>query len=305
MTIKRPVEAVRGQSLFDFDFPVYVNRARETFALQEHSHDFVEMAYVEEGKGFHYIDDQVVPAGKGDLFYIPVGVSHVFRPADAAAKPLIVYNCVFSLELFDRIIDSHSLLLPAEKADALLAIRSRTTWLRTEGPMADEAGRLMLRLHQEYALRRENRGLMIVTYIIQLLLTLVRSLDEENRGTFAGDDSRMEAATRLIRQHVQNPLSLTDISTKIHIGKRQFNRLIKKATGQTYTDYVHSLQIERCCELLRTTGGKIYEIAEKSGFKDMKHFHAIFKRKLGLSPREYRRRAEQAASVKANAMPEQ
>jgi YesN/AraC family two-component response regulator len=34
----------------------------------------------------------------------------------------------------------------------------------------------------------------------------------------------------------------------------------------------------------------VYEIAEAMGFKDMKHFHAIFKRKTGLSPREYRKR---------------
>lgn len=290
MTIRRPIESMQGQMYFGCDFPVYVNRASETFNLQEHSHDFVEIAYVAEGKGFHYIGDDIVPVRKGDLFYIPVGISHVFRPADAAVKePLIVYNCIFGLELFDRIIRSHSLLLPSENAGALLAVRNRTEWLKVEEQSADVRS-LVQRLYQEYALRQEGRGLMILAYVVQLLLTLYRSMDGGHSRSYADADSRIEEAIRYIQLHLDAPLPLTDISAKINIGKRQFNRLIKKATGQTYTDYLHSLQIERCCEQLRTTDRKVYEIAEAMGFKDMKHFHAIFKRKTGLSPREYRKR---------------
>jgi AraC-like DNA-binding protein len=283
---------MQGDMFFGIDFPFYVNRAYETFNLHEHSHDFVEIAYVAEGKGFHYIGDRIVPVRKGDLFYIPVGISHVFRPADAAVKdPLIVYNCIFGLELLDRIIRSHSLLLPSEEANALVAIRNRTEWLKAEEPSAD-ARNLMQRLHQEYAFRQEARNLMILTYVIQLLLTLYRSIEGGPSRMDIDTDSRMDDAIRYIQQHLDSPLSLTDISAKINIGKRQFNRLIKKATGQTYTDYLHSLQIERCCEQLRKTDRKVYEIAETIGFKDMKHFHAVFKRKTGLSPREYRKQSK-------------
>ncbi|TMV52786.1 helix-turn-helix domain-containing protein [Paenibacillus mesophilus] len=292
MTIRRPIESMQGDMFFGIDFPVYVNRATETFHLHEHSHDFVEIAYVAEGKGFHYIGDRIVPVRKGDLFYIPVGISHVFRPADAAVKdPLIVYNCIFGLELLDRIIRSHSLLLPSEEANALIAIRNRTDWLKAEEPSAD-ARNLMQRLYQEYAFRQEARNLMVLTYVIQLLLTLYRSIEGGPMRSYIDNDSRMDDAIRYIQQHLDAPLSLTDISAKINIGKRQFNRLIKKATGQTYTDYLHSLQIERCCEQLRNTDRKVYEIAETIGFKDMKHFHAVFKRKTGLSPREYRKQSK-------------
>jgi AraC-like DNA-binding protein len=276
---------------FGLDLPVFVNRSSETFSLGEHSHDFVEISYVYEGKGFHYVDDRVIPVGKGDLFYIPVGISHVFRPSNADGKePLIVYNCIFALELLDRIIESHSILLPAERTVALDEIRASTTLLQVGGQKTADAGKIMLRLHQEYAMRQEGRGLMIVANVIQLLLTLVRSLNDGGGEHPAAVDSRVETAIRLVRQHLEEPLQLSDIAERVGVGTRQFNRLIKKATGQTYTDYVHSVQIERCCELLDTTDRKVYEIAETVGFKDMKHFHAIFKRKTGLSPREYRNR---------------
>ncbi|MBD2862673.1 helix-turn-helix domain-containing protein [Paenibacillus oceani] len=287
--IRRPIESAQGQFYFGQDFPIFVNRSSEKFRLQEHSHDFVEITYVSEGKGFHYIGDRIVPVRKGDLFYIPVGISHVFRPADAAVKdPLIVYNCIFGLELFDRVLDSHSMLLPSEDAGALLSIRNRTEWLKVEERSA-EMRSLMQRLYQEFAFRQEGRALMILTYVVQLLLVLYRSMGGKPSHTCAEADTRIEEAIRYIHRNLETPLSLTEISAKISIGNRQFNRLIKKATGQTYTDYVHSMQIERCCEQLRTTDRKVYEIAESMGFKDMKHFHIIFKRKTGVSPMTYRK----------------
>ncbi|PYI53420.1 AraC family transcriptional regulator [Paenibacillus flagellatus] len=291
MTIRRPVYALRGQSFFGRDFPVFVNRASETFDLVEHSHDFAEIAYVAEGKGFHYIGDRVIPVRKGDLFYIPVGMSHVFRPSDGSAKsPLIVHNCIIGLELFDRIVASHSLLLPEEETGALVSIRNRTEWLRAEEGTSD-ARHVMERLYAEYAAKREGRALMIVTYVVQLLLVLARSVRDADRGQFADADVRMERAIRLIASRLDDPPPVSEVAAAVNIGPRHFHRLFKRSTGQTYTDYVHSRQIEACCEQLRATDRKVYEIAESVGYKDPKYFHVLFKRKTGLSPREYRKRS--------------
>lgn len=290
MTVRRTVEASFGTMYFRDGFPIFVNRVSETFRMQEHSHDFIEIAYVAEGKGFHYIDDQVIQARKGNLFYIPVGISHVFRPADAAAKePLIVYNCIFSPELMERLAQSHTLLMPSEEMEALRTMRARKTWFQATD-LSSDTHRLMERLLQEYGQRRPGRTVLLVAYVVELLMTAYRFLlDAHPSLAPARADSRMDEALRCIRQHADAPLTLDEIAARINVSRRQFNRLLKKTTGQTYTDYVHSLRIERCCELLRSTDRKVYELAEALGFKDMKHFHRIFKRKTGMSPREYRK----------------
>lgn len=45
-----------------------------------HSHDFIEICLVAEGTGVHYIDNQQMQVARGDMLFIPIGVSHVFRP---------------------------------------------------------------------------------------------------------------------------------------------------------------------------------------------------------------------------------
>ena len=57
----------------------------------------------------------------------------------------------------------------------------------------------------------------------------------------------------------------------------------------TFTDYLQKLRIEKSCELLAGSDMRIAEIAQAVGYEDIKFFNRLFKRTLGMPPREYRR----------------
>ncbi|MEI0735438.1 AraC family ligand binding domain-containing protein [Paenibacillus sp. JTLBN-2024] len=83
-------------SLLNPNESIFVNRIAESFETPQHGHDFVEINYVAEGRGFHYIGEDRVDAEKGDVFVLPVGTTHVFRPTAVSPKePIVIYNCVF------------------------------------------------------------------------------------------------------------------------------------------------------------------------------------------------------------------
>jgi AraC family L-rhamnose operon transcriptional activator RhaR len=106
MTLKRSVIETPGDLYFLPELPLFVNRVHESFELQQHTHDFIEISYVAEGSGAHYIDHTSLTVSKGDLFFIPVGVSHVFRPASTIqSKPLVVYNCIFTQEWLNHLLN--------------------------------------------------------------------------------------------------------------------------------------------------------------------------------------------------------
>ena len=72
MTVNRPIHVTPGSLFFTpEDIPIYVNRVPESFHLQEHTHDFVEISIVAEGDGEHYIDGTHFKVSKGDLFLHP------------------------------------------------------------------------------------------------------------------------------------------------------------------------------------------------------------------------------------------
>ncbi|NHN31574.1 helix-turn-helix domain-containing protein [Paenibacillus agricola] len=288
MAIRRTIGSMTGHSFFGPDFPLYVNRATESFELVEHSHDFVEVTYISEGKGFHYIGDRVVAVQKGDLFFIPVGTSHVFRPADISTNDrLIVYNCIFHPQFFERIATSISDLWAADDVEALRALQNEKSWF-VHREQFGEVGVLMNQLHLEFSDKKAARRIMLFSYALQLLVCLVRS----SRGWVEMETgaviNRLDLVLADMEQQLADPPSLTDIAAALNLGTRQFHRLIKKATGQTYMEYIQSLRMQKCCELLKKTDHKISLVAEQIGYKDMKYFHALFKRKTGLSPRQFR-----------------
>lgn len=80
MSIHRTVELYKAEDMFQHNLHIYVNRVHESFATMEHSHDFIEICYVGDGAGTHYIQNRTLSVTQGDIFFLPVGTHHVFRP---------------------------------------------------------------------------------------------------------------------------------------------------------------------------------------------------------------------------------
>ena len=55
-----------------------------------------------------------------------------------------------------------------------------------------------------------------------------------------------------------------------------------------FVDYLNKVRIERACCYLEQKELKNYEIAYKTGFRDEKYFSKVFKKIMGMTPREYR-----------------
>lgn len=95
-------------------------------------------------------------------------------------------------------------------------------------------------------------------------------------------------AIEYMKENYSRNISLQDVADHVAISKNYFSELFKKNTGQTFIDYLIRLRLSHASELLRTTTLKIYEIAEMSGFNDVKYFSKVFKKVMKVSPAEYR-----------------
>ncbi|UUZ95489.1 response regulator [Paenibacillus sp. P25] len=95
-----------------------------------------------------------------------------------------------------------------------------------------------------------------------------------------------------LKHHYTQNISLQEVADHVAMSKNYFSELFKKDTGQNFIDYLIRLRLKRACELLRTTTLKVYEVAEMSGFNDVKYFGKVFKKVMRMSPAEYREKAE-------------
>jgi transcriptional regulator GlxA family with amidase domain len=72
--------------------------------------------------------------------------------------------------------------------------------------------------------------------------------------------------------------------------ERTFKRRFRKAAGMTPLEYVHAIRLEQAKQLLETTDETLDKLAERVGYEDATFFSRLFRRKVGLTPAQYRRR---------------
>nr|WP_242700639.1 AraC family transcriptional regulator [Enterococcus sp. DIV0212c] len=106
-------------------------------------------------------------------------------------------------------------------------------------------------------------------------------------------DGLADILKRTVDAQLNNPLlSLTWLAGELGYNASYLSGVIKKVLGTTFRDYVGEKRIEHAKVLLLATSLKNYEIAEKIGFEDVNYFSLRFKQVTGVSPRRYKKEAE-------------
>ena len=103
-------------------------------------------------------------------------------------------------------------------------------------------------------------------------------------------DQAILAVQHWLQANAKAHCSVSDLADRAHLGSRTFLRRFVKATGIRPSEYQQKLRIARSRELLEFTRESVEQIAVKAGYEDAGGFRRIFKRTIGLSPAEYRRR---------------
>lgn len=108
-------------------------------------------------------------------------------------------------------------------------------------------------------------------------------LQKENKNSIV-----MERCLQYIRQHYSEELALDELAQRYYFNPSYFSTLFKKYTGKHFTGYVTDLRLEIAYSKLLETDKKVYEVAQEVGYKDIKYFFKLFKKRFGLTPDECR-----------------
>lgn len=124
----------------------------------------------------------------------------------------------------------------------------------------------------------------LVTYLVALMCSIDKNLQVEN------DDfsSRIDYACVLMRELIDQPVSMQEIAKKAGMGYSLFRKLFKERMQCAPVQYFQNLKIQKAIELLTATTLPIKEIAYRLDFESPAYFSARFKKQTGKSPLEYR-----------------
>ncbi|WFA18274.1 response regulator [Paenibacillus mucilaginosus] len=143
------------------------------------------------------------------------------------------------------------------------------------------------------------QGMESLEEVRLLLQEALRSLQEPGEPAAVPEDAGLHR--RIVSQALQylganytRNISLQDVADHVAVSRNYFSELFKKVTGQNFIDHLIHLRLEHACGLLRTTTLRVYEVAELSGFNDVKYFSKAFKKVMKVSPADYREKRPSA-----------
>ena len=107
-------------------------------------------------------------------------------------------------------------------------------------------------------------------------------------------DERALTAAHYIESRAEAPITLDDVAAAVGVGPFHLMRIFRRAVGVTPHQYLMRIRLLRAIALLRDTEQPVTTIAYDTGWSDLSNFTRTFRRDVGCSPGEFRRRDKKA-----------
>lgn len=98
----------------------------------------------------------------------------------------------------------------------------------------------------------------------------------------------VEKAMKYIDEHYSEDMKASEVAEWLNITPNHFSYIFKQNTGKNFKEYMNDVRIGHAQRLLATTNDKVFEIADRVGYKEYKYFVSVFKSVTGMTPKEYR-----------------
>ncbi|MGX4585249.1 helix-turn-helix domain-containing protein [Paenibacillus chitinolyticus] len=218
------------------------------------------------GRCLYWIENDKIMLEKGDLLLIREGVTYYGK-----SIPTFLHNkYVASFHLTDT---GHKLPL------------LNKPWIKIRSGMAEF---LLERTRKCYSDWKENEPYAAIrgqAILLEMLALLSREADQAAVSSETGKHA--ERMKQYIRDHYREKVTKDQLSEFISKSPNYTAALFKKVTGQTISEYVHSVRVKKAVYMLMDSLLTIAEIAEFVGYEDVSYFQRIFKKTTGRTPSSY------------------
>ncbi len=252
-----------------------------------HSHNFLELVYIEQGSATHILDGEESTVKKGNYLIIDYGANHRYTADNGTVT---VINCLFLPSFLDKAL-KNCRKFSEVMGNYLIRIEpgmlnqnpSQTVFEDADGKIYE----IIKNMFDEYNVKSKGYTEIMRANLIEIIVRTLRNImDMDSEFT---EDKITSCMKEYVRNHFSESISLTDISRELNYSLSYLSIKFKKDTGVNFNDYVQRFRVEQSCTLLKNSNKKIYDIAKAVGYNDIKYFNYIFKRIMGMTPYKFRK----------------
>ena len=249
-----------------------------------HWHDEMEIIYIKKGKGTITVDFAQHTVSAGDIALILPGQLHSIGQFES--ESMEYENIIFDLELLGGSGDvaAEKYLLPLQSGRLALPMR-----LTPDDWSYDWAANC-LRAAEEFNKIKDIGYELCIKGELLLFLAALVGREGDLPPVDNADTRRLKAALQLVEEHYMEDISIDRAAAACGCSASHFMRWFKAMTAQSFTAFLNEHRLNAAAAALRAGDDTVLAIAESCGFENLSYFNRMFKRKFGLTPREYRGR---------------
>ena len=253
-----------------------------------HYHEEYELHLILASRGKVFVGDYIGQFEPGHLVLTGPRLPHNWISTDVPAEGLELRDAV--MQFADAPLRQAAALIP-ELAEVLPLLERARHGIEFFG-MSERA-------RERYARIKNLHGLGRFTEFVDYLADLVRCNDYRLLSTVQlqsfDDDASLAKISGIVdylSEHYCEAFSMAEICLRVGMTESSFSRYFRRATGNTFTDFVNRLRINKACQLLMETDRYITNVCYDVGFNNVANFNRRFLQVKGMTPKEFRRQAE-------------
>jgi len=292
------VEKALGKNYFEKGkLPIHVARVNRALGeshdhdLTEvpHYHDFTEIIIILRGSSLHFVEGNEYVVNAGDIFVLQGYQSHSFKDA----SNIEIVNVMFNSHTIPKLIDTTNIKkIPGYNALFLLEPQYRNKHhfrniLHLNRKELADIESIISSMFVE----QNNKELAYETILKNKLEELIIYLSREYsklKSREALSILRIASVIEYLENNYIQNVNLEDMAIMCFMSVRNFQRIFKKATGQSPIDYLIHIRLQKAKKHLSESNMQIADIALKIGFNEYNYFSRKFKKVVGISPMKYR-----------------
>lgn len=279
---------IDAKKLLHNDELINIRKHTRFIDFPEHKHNYIEMAYILQGEMIQKIKGKEIRLKKGEIIFLNQHITHEIK---ASSKEDVIINFIIKPEFFEYILN----LIDKENIISKFLFSTIYGGSRKGEYICFYVGNIknvqnIIEQVINEIINMSTLGKSKIKFLVGLLLIellnnpqSIVSYSEENY-----DIKLMMEILKYIDESYEEA-NLTKLCETLHQQDYKICKLIKKNTGLTFKELVQEKRIEKAIELLKSTDYAIEDIIRRVGYENDSYFYRIFKKKFGLSPKEYKK----------------
>jgi AraC family transcriptional regulator len=218
----------------------------------------------------------------GDFYLTHSQTPYEMRWQALSDEPFVVMHLYLGLRIYQQAIAE----ILGKHAEGGFHLRE------VSGARDETISRLMEMIRLEMTSVADASGMYIGGLAHALAVHLVRSYGVEagtrppRRGALPA--FKLQRATQAMETGLDRQFSLETLASEVGLSAYHFSRMFKQSTGYSPSEYFIRLKMAKARQLLRETDRSVISIALDLGYSSPSHFAGVFKRQVGVTPRDYR-----------------